>query len=238
MLGARVTVGRRSRDDGEKPFWISFSDLMTALMVLFLVVMAVSLLSVTQELRNVQQDEKDRQAAIDRIMDGLAQMALPYKDVSVSRERLTISFGEAARFSSGDYRFPAQAATLLRTFVPEMLKASDSEDGRRWFKRVVVEGFTDNDGSYLFNLDLSLKRAQSVVCALLDSSQGAMDTLSDEQKYRVRELFLVGGFSSNSAKASKEESRRVELRLDFRTLGESETLPPPSVGDLGRCQLR
>jgi hypothetical protein len=105
MLGARVTVSRRSRDDGEKPFWISFSDLMTALMVLFLVVMAVSLLSVTQELRNVQQDEKDRQAAIDRIMDGLAQVALPYKDVSVSRERFTISFGEAARFPAATTAF-------------------------------------------------------------------------------------------------------------------------------------
>ncbi|CAK0739223.1 hypothetical protein CCP3SC15_1010002 [Gammaproteobacteria bacterium] len=31
----------------------------------------------------------------------------------------------------------------------------------------MVEGFTDIDGSYLFNLDLSLKRAQNVVCSLL-----------------------------------------------------------------------
>ena len=35
---------RRPRDEAEKPFWISFSDLMTALMVLFLVAMAVGLL--------------------------------------------------------------------------------------------------------------------------------------------------------------------------------------------------
>ena len=41
MFGARVVVKRNGRDEAEKPFWISFADLMTALMVLFLVVMLV-----------------------------------------------------------------------------------------------------------------------------------------------------------------------------------------------------
>lgn len=38
----RVTMGHRGREEGEKPFWISFADLMTALMVLFLLVMSVA----------------------------------------------------------------------------------------------------------------------------------------------------------------------------------------------------
>jgi flagellar motor protein MotB len=45
MLGNRYSKKPRSKDEGEKPFWISFADLMTALMTLFLVVMAVSLWS-------------------------------------------------------------------------------------------------------------------------------------------------------------------------------------------------
>ena len=48
MFGARVIVKRSGRDEAEKPFWISFADLMTALMVLFLVVMGVALLAVTK----------------------------------------------------------------------------------------------------------------------------------------------------------------------------------------------
>ena len=42
MIGNRYAKKHRSKDEGEKPFWISFADLMTALMTLFLVVMAVS----------------------------------------------------------------------------------------------------------------------------------------------------------------------------------------------------
>ena len=41
MLGSRAGLRKRAKDEAEKPFWISFADLMTALMVLFLVVMAV-----------------------------------------------------------------------------------------------------------------------------------------------------------------------------------------------------
>jgi hypothetical protein len=33
-------------------------------------------------------------------------------------------------------------------------------------------------------------------------------------------MFLVGGSSFNAVKAKAEESRRVELRLEFREIGE------------------
>ena len=48
MFGAKSIGRRRLKDEGEKPFWISFADLMSALMVLFLVVMSVALSSVTK----------------------------------------------------------------------------------------------------------------------------------------------------------------------------------------------
>ena len=47
MSAARRRAGAHSEGD-DKAFWISFADLMTALMVLFLVVMAVALLTITR----------------------------------------------------------------------------------------------------------------------------------------------------------------------------------------------
>lgn len=38
MFGKQMPSAARSKDEGEKPFWISFADLMTAMMILFLVV--------------------------------------------------------------------------------------------------------------------------------------------------------------------------------------------------------
>ncbi len=46
MFGNAFGVKKRRSDEAEKPFWISYADLMTAMMVLFLVVMVASLSSV------------------------------------------------------------------------------------------------------------------------------------------------------------------------------------------------
>ena len=40
---------RKAKEDAEKPFWISYSDLMTACMTLFLVVMAVEIVSLEKQ---------------------------------------------------------------------------------------------------------------------------------------------------------------------------------------------
>ena len=64
MLGNRYSKKPRSKDEGEKPFWISFADLMTALMTLFLVVMAVSLMVVTKKINEATQAENQRSSEI------------------------------------------------------------------------------------------------------------------------------------------------------------------------------
>ena len=43
MIGTRIVLKRGGKDEPEKPFWISFSDLMTALMVLVLVATLIPL---------------------------------------------------------------------------------------------------------------------------------------------------------------------------------------------------
>ena len=47
MMFSQVIRGKKNREEGEKPFWISYADLMTAMMMLFLVVMTFSLLIIT-----------------------------------------------------------------------------------------------------------------------------------------------------------------------------------------------
>lgn len=256
MFSGRVSR-RRAKEEGEKPFWISYADLMTALMVLFLVVMSVSLLVITRELLEQQKElyiakqmmdalkakREDRQKAVDEVMTKLDTAANSSKyagKVHIGKDRRVVEFGDAAQFSSGDFRLTAEGANTLRDFVPVVLNAVEGKSGQLWFKRVVVEGFTDTDGSYLYNLDLSLKRAQSVVCALLDPT--AQNSLDLEQQKRVRELFLVGGFSSNSAKESKTASRRVELRLDFQSIEENELNAAVAQSlqtiEIGKCQIK
>ncbi|MFO6224749.1 hypothetical protein ACLBVN_33930, partial [Pseudomonas aeruginosa] len=62
-----------------------------------------------------------------------------------------ISFGEAGRFGHNQYFLNSQGQQALQDVVPLILDAADSEEGRKWLKQVVIEGFTDTDGAYLYN---------------------------------------------------------------------------------------
>lgn len=212
MLG-RLVLKRGGKPEGESPFWISFSDLMSALMVLFLVVMAVTLVAVTDSLDKATKTQIERNAAIKKVMSLIAEDPSS-SGVLVDRQNYRIDLGKQVRFESNSFVINASASEFLRHYVPVLLRAKGTEEGQRWMRRVVVEGFTDEDGTYLYNLKLSLDRSRSVVCSLF-AKGNAGSSLTSEQLRQVQELFLVGGYSFNSIQKDKAASRRVEFKIDF-----------------------
>ena len=241
-------------DGADKAFWISFADLMTALMVLFLMVMAVALLSITRTASNSSAASTTTPSpspspspsalpdiagsvetdAITQLIEQLARAVDATPGVQLDARRHVIDFGDRARFLTGSHRLDADSAKLLRQFVPQLLAVTESELGRRWVSRVVVEGFADSRGDYLFNLNLSLQRAQRVLCALLDAPDDG-SALSDQQRIDVSDIFAVGGFSFNDQRASLDASRRIELRIEF---GPRPAVPALAHStDFGTCRL-
>ena len=241
MIGNRYAKKPRSKDEGEKPFWISFADLMTALMTLFLVVMAVSLMVVTKKINEATQAEKERSSEILDICTSIKDdPTLKNQLITVDCKENRINFGEAGRFGHNDYRLNSEGIKALSALVPVVLEAANSENGKKWFKQIVIEGFTDTDGSYLYNLNLSLRRSEWVMCSLLDPTFNQELTLTDEQKNQIKQLFLAGSVSFNAAKDSKEASRRVELRMQFYGLKEKESAEAQPIfvsAPIETCQL-
>lgn len=236
MLGARIVLKRNGRDEAEKPFWISFADLMTALMVLFLVVMAVALIAVTKNVTEKEKREEQHRKDIELIIERFSQAAEKFDGIKIDKERRVIDFGDRARFAFGKWTLTQDEESVLRQFVPEIINLANDDLGQRILKRIVVEGYTDKKGSYLFNLNLSLQRSQRVLCSMFATT--GLNLLSDEQKEHVRSLFFVGGYSFNAAKDTDEESRRVEMRLEFLGIGEKRAVTQVTAGNFGECVLR
>lgn len=238
MLGTAFTIGKRAGDEAEKPFWISFADLMTALMVLFLFVMSVALLAVTRTVTEAERKKAEREQQIDELLSRIQEATAKYPGIRVDKSRAVIDFGDRARFDTGSSLLSALQGRYLREYVPAVLAISRDDLGRKWLKRIVVEGFADQRGDYLLNLNLSLQRSQRVLCALLSPGNSEPSHLTDSDRIQVRDLFLVGGYSFNSAKTSLEESRRIELRLEFYGLEENhERAISPNMGDFGVCRI-
>ena len=233
---SQIVLKRGGKIEGESPFWISFSDLMSALMMLFLVVMAVTLIAVTKNITAEEQRKIQRDSDIKELMSRINEKSRIFQDVRVDETTYRINLGEKVRFDSGRADIRPDDARFLREYVPVLLDAQNSEIGHRWIRRIVVEGFTDQDGTYLYNLGLSLDRSKRVVCVLFAPMVAGETALVDTQKRQIRDLFLVGGYSFNSMKNSKEESRRVELKVDFWALDEEKTtVPAISDKEFGKC---
>jgi outer membrane protein OmpA-like peptidoglycan-associated protein len=232
----RIVLNRPQKQDGESPFWISFSDLMSALMVLFLLVMAVTLISVTKDVTSAEQRKIQREKDIQELMATIRENSRDFPEIKVDESTYRIDLGEKVRFDSNRSDISDVGGRFLRGYVPVLLRAQASELGQKWIRRIVVEGFTDQDGTYLLNLGLSLQRSRSVVCVLFNQPLSGETSLSDSEKRQIEDLFLVGGYSFNSMKASKEASRRVELKVDFWSLDEEKEVSPPIDNRaIGQC---
>lgn len=219
MLGLRMPTRRRAREEGEKPFWISFSDLMSALMVLFLVAMSVALLAVTKKISEDEREDKERVEAIAELMSEIRKVVSAKEFEGVRVIGNTIDFGPRGRFEKeGQNVLSAPQRNLLRDFTPKLLdKLRTTEVSRFWFKRAVVEGYASQSGKYLFNLNLSLERSSRVLCELLREPQTGLVLLSLDDRKMIATKFFVGGASFNSLRATADDSRRIEFKLEFKT---------------------
>lgn len=208
---------------------------MTALMVLFLVAVTVALFAVTKKQDEAVTRQTQRQREITMLLNRIVKSAKEFPGIVVSGQ--TIDFGPLAYFETNSSALSMEQATTLRAFVPKLLAVANDPLGKKWLKRIVVDGFADQRGTYIYNLDLSLKRSERVLCVLLAPQNKVANGLTDADRLMTRELFLVGGSSFNDLKAGLEESRRIEFKLEFLELDEKRATSREAPLDDATCPL-
>jgi outer membrane protein OmpA-like peptidoglycan-associated protein len=216
---------RRSvtKETAEKPFWISYADLMTACMTLFLVVMVVEIFSLEN-----QYSTKETQIRSELIqtcfneLNNAAKKSFPEAIIEYKpSDNINVDLGAVVNFVKRDYHISTEGIDFLRSYIPSLIKSTKSPACSKYLRRIIVEGYTDTDGNYLPNLQLSQRRSSEVVCSLSNDIKSNI-VINTEDLNAIRDLFLVGGFSFNSYKPSKAENRRVVLKLEFWQVHEKE----------------
>jgi outer membrane protein OmpA-like peptidoglycan-associated protein len=229
-------------DEGERPFWISYADMMTACMTLFLVIMAAFLAINAKALRDsasTSKLEKARSNAIRNVMaridNRIQQMPESRADeVVVEVGNQSIAMGKVCQFEQSQYRLNAAQQQKLRRYVQTAILAefASSAEDWKWIKSIDVVGFASREGTYLTNLGISQARSAFLVCSLLELPAG--DRLEEKRKFRnmVRTKFQVAAFSENNLlgggkSTSQTErnrqnflSRRAEIRIVFYSVEE------------------
>ncbi len=136
-------------------------------------------------------------------------------------EHVQIDTGSGSLRLSSNILFPKGSATLKQSSKKELKKVFIEYIGtllsnpniKTHLDRIVIEGHTDSDGSYLYNLNLSQKRAYAVMTYLL--------SLDFTKKNNLNPLLVASGRSYQdriieNGKEDKAASRRIEIKFTLK----------------------
>ncbi len=134
--------------------------------------------------------------------------------VSVDEQTGAITMDSSILFEYNADELKDSGKEFLSAFLPRYTSILLSDKYREYISEIIIQGHTDLSGTYLFNLDLSQKRAYSVAAYCLDPESGI---LNDTQMKELEAVLSTSGRSFSSpvynanGTVNDSASRRVEI---------------------------
>ncbi|HLR80397.1 MAG TPA: OmpA family protein [Bacillota bacterium] len=206
-------------EQNEGHFWPSFTDLLTTILLCFILIFIAMMI-----IKSLQIDEMKR--TIDQIMGVRKQLVSELNNefnsddemgIDIDEKTGAIIFDTEILFAYDDDELKDESFAFLDEFVPrylDVLLASDYED---YVAEIIIEGHTDRDGSYLYNLELAQNRAYSVASYLLGDDFPDKTIQNElEQKLTVNSKSFTDFRTDENGEYSADASRRVEFKFRLK----------------------
>ncbi len=137
------------------------------------------------------------------------------KSIQIDPKNGSLRLSSKVLFDEGEFELKQSSQEVLKVAVYDYFKTIlDNDEINRHIDKIVIEGHTNSKGNYLYNLELSQKRAYSVMDFLL--------TLDFKRKEKLKKLIAASGRSfldpvfTNEGKEDQDASRRIEIKLSLK----------------------
>lgn len=219
-----------SHSDGEH--WISISDMMTALMLVFMLIAISFMLRVTQQNQEIKQLAEDYQEIKKEIYE---ELQIEFKDdledwnAEILPNYLIVRFKDVdVMFKQGESELTEAFKQRLEDFFPRYLEILAQKKYKNEIEDIRIEGHTSSEWenarseeeAYLNNMELSQNRARKVLSYLLtlDKSREKFDWL--------KSTVTANGMSFSNLIYKQEkpniEDKQLSRRVDFRVVIKAE----------------
>lgn len=137
-------------------------------------------------------------------------------DITIDPETGTICFDSKVLFNYDESSLKRSGIRFLNTFFPQYFDVILKKNVKPYIAEVIIEGHTDDKGSYLYNLNLSQRRAFAVAEYCLGDGNHMFSKKKLEQ---IRQIVTANGRSYYELKyhadgrVDAEKSRRVEIKF-------------------------
>jgi len=238
----------------ENPFTLSIGDLMAALLLIFVLLLASTLLKVKEieevVMENAQLADKYIQQKEIIYKDLKNEFEKEKKDLKIEiiKETLTIRFSDHIFFDSGKSKLKKDfdgKKTEMDDFFKRYISLLKKH--KKNIKEIRIEGHTDTDPGkeeksvcsyhekdpYLYNMKLSQDRAQSVLKYIFESQE-----INKKDLNEINELIVAIGFSYSKllppkpdGSEDKDGSRRVEFSIRTKAEEKIEEIYKKGIND-------
>lgn len=235
---------RRKSQNEETSYWLSYSDMMAALLLVFVLIISFTMLQSqkkyearTKELENrtkeleeqeelIKEQQKimdKQQEQLDRIIGVKSNLIEDLKaafdgtnlKVSVDPQTGAIIFDSSILFDVNMYDLKPSGKEFLEAFLPRYLNVLLQDKYAPYISEIIIEGHTDTNGTYMHNLELSQERALSVATFCLGDDNSV---LSPEEKESLRSIVTANGKSFSNPIYNSDGSVNLEAsrRVEFK----------------------
>ena len=170
-----------------------------------------------EEIRNLQESfdkAKEKVQNLSLIRENLSKELQAKLDSNITIDQKTgsISLPSEVLFDKDSYTLKNEAKASLRKILSEYFNAIINDPKiLSNIENIIIEGHTDSDGSYIYNLDLSQKRAYEVMNFIY----------TFYKDIRLQKLLMASSRSFSdpvfvNGVEDKDKSRRIEIKFSIK----------------------
>lgn len=234
----------KKKSDLHNDYWQSYSDMMAALLMVFMLIIAVSFVQLQkqqaemkvqkelfeergEEYVRLKEELKEKQAQLDKIVGIKAEIIQSLQkefhekalEISLDPKTGAIRFQSEILFDTGEHALTQEGKDSLTDIAPVYIEVLLNNEYADYISEIIIEGNCDSRGTYESNLELSQQRAETVSLYCIDLMK---DRLSEEEMETLLQRINVTGRSDKNVIYDENEnedlkaSRRVELKFRLK----------------------
>jgi flagellar motor protein MotB len=235
---------RRSAGEDENPYLLSFSDILAALLAIFILALVALMIRLDQQASLAEETRAQVQAALAELarIEELRRELLEEVKRKLELEKIRVEISdnhsvlripeEQLHFASGQHAIPADKGLALDTLGRVLGDALLRAKRLSYIETIFIEGHTDSQPLTVMemgNWGLSAYRAIAV-WKYWTESPGNLKMFLYLRNREGKPLFSVSGYADtrrvvepDPAPEDRQKNRRIDLRFTMRT---------PVAGDL------
>ena len=224
-LSTKSTMTQSGGGDEANPYWISFSDIMAGLLVIFILAALQLILQLTQQREEVdltiREIEKANQVRSELLADIKEALDREGIEVLISDNDSVVRIPSSTlNFASDSARIPDHQRNAVQRIGMTLINEITSSNRSAWIDTVFVEGHTDRLPSKykeIGNWLLSADRAVSVWRYW--GQHESTKQLHDIKNFRDEHMFSVSGYAETRRLEEIDitpELREINRRIDLR----------------------